>query len=187
MTHLTLSEQQDYRAQWIARQQFTEMFNDLCAVFQQATGCTRKEIYRDFIIAGHYEQYGEEQPSDTTKRKITERPMSAREIQQARKGSPQDLMTASEIGTVMFRMDMCAKQLKKGGKCTVKQAEQIHRHVGEMTRLRVFRDMGFFPEGFPVAQWLLGDKDVGGIPPQLTGCRRPAFSSTTVRRKPSRS
>ncbi len=168
MADLSPEEQQNYRTQWIARQEFIRTFKELCQAFQEVTGCTRKDIIKNFIASGHNNQYDDENPMDTTERKIKQAHLKGKMANKARRSGAESLMNAEELTWVIARMDLCVKRLRRQGKCTVTQAEFIHKRAGEFIREQVFKQQGFFPEGFPVAQWLLTAEDVAGDPPPLT-------------------
>ncbi len=168
MTDLTPDEQVAYRAQWLARQEFITAFKELCRAFTEVTGCSRRDIVKNFIASGHQFQYDAENPTDTTERKIKQAHLKGTMANKARRSGAESLMNAEELRSVIARMDICVKGLRQRGKCSIELARFIHQQAGLLVRRLVSRDHGFFPEEFPVAQWLLTAEDVADDPPPLT-------------------
>ena len=149
---LTVDQQQEVIERFKGRKEVRAANNQLATlVLNWITGgdLTEQQFMAQFEAGGHHGEYHQE-PTQTTFDRVSIQISTLANITKRLNDTPLDYMGAVELSYVYQRIQSMIAVLESTAGGTMQQGIDIYHTIGEAIRQRVFNEMGYYPEEFPV-------------------------------------
>lgn len=147
MKKMSIEQQQEVQQRIATRRDVRDANERLIAlVITWLTGgdIPIKIFYKRFHASGHEGEY-QETPSETLRKRL-----ALSQVKTRLKETALDWMGAIELSYVYERIQMMIEALASQLRGTMDDALALYEEVGEAIRSKVYAEMGYWPEEFPV-------------------------------------